>query len=159
MIFYVLKILIYRISCRRRKGKSDIASAVKGSSGKAPNKSPPDPRNYFIVVTANPGRIKTLFIREGRLYTEPPVPRLRRPATPRPELRAGLCKFHFPVIHSPRLVSIDGRKLESRESRGFRRTARPVGSPPTLRTHRPSIHVCRLNSEAVRESETVAEEF
>lgn len=32
-----------------------------------------------------------------------------------PATCAGLCKFHFPVIHSPRLVSIDGRKLESRE--------------------------------------------
>lgn len=35
-------------------------------------------------------------------------------ATPATSSCAGLCKFHFPLIHSPRLVSIDGRKLESR---------------------------------------------
>ncbi|GLV45349.1 hypothetical protein CBL_05449 [Carabus blaptoides fortunei] len=40
----------------------------------------------------------------------------RRPASTGPATCAlGLCKFHFPVIHSLRLVSIDGRKLESRE--------------------------------------------
>lgn len=36
----------------------------------------------------------------------------------------GLCKFHFPVIHSPRLVSIDGRKLESRRVSGCATPAR-----------------------------------
>lgn len=40
---------------------------------------------------------------------------------PHPMTLPCLCKFHFPVIHSPRLVSIDGRKLESREG-----TANPV---------------------------------
>lgn len=67
---------------------------------------------FYIVVTANPGRIKTLFIREcfggGGSGGGGKFGRLSESCA------RAYVNFISLVIHSPRLVPIDGRKLESR---------------------------------------------